>query len=354
MAKFIKKSPKKAGQPPGTLMHVGEKKVDQPRITVIDYDESNLNEREVHSVEECFPFLKSSTTTWINIDGIHDVALIEKIGQQFGIHPLALEDILNTGHPPKMEDFDDFLLIIMKMLSYEEDKHEISSEQVSMLVGNNYVITFQEKIGDVFDPIRVRIRGGRPRLRGGGTDYLAYALIDVIVDNYFTVLEKVGDEIEDVEDELESDPDITTLHRIRGLKRETLFLRKSVWPLREMINGLEKLESELVKDSIVAYLRDVYDHTIQIIDTIETFRDILSGLLDVYMSAVSNRMNEVMKVLTIIATIFIPLTFLAGIYGMNFHYMPELSWKLGYPAVLVVMAAVAVFMLFFFKRKKWL
>ena len=223
-----------------------------------------------------------------------------------------------------------------------------------MLIGKNYVITFQERIGDLFDPIRSRIRGGRPRLRNGGTDYLAYALIDVIVDNYFSILEKVGDEIEDVEDELEKDPSIETLHRIRALKKEALFLRKSIWPLREMINGLGKLDSDLVKESIVSYLRDVYDHTIQIIDNIETFRDILSGLLDVYLSAISNRMNEVMKVLTIIATIFIPLTFMAGIYGMNFQHMPELAWAWAYPVLLGLMAAIAVFMLFFFKRKKWL
>jgi len=260
------------------------------------------------------------------LDGIHQLDNIEKIGEHFKIHPLVLEDIMNTGQRPKMEDFNDYLFIVLKMLSYDEEENETKTEQVSLILSSKFVISFQESEGDVFDPVRERIRSDRGRIRKMGVDYLAYSLIDAIVDNYFMVLEKIGEKIEDIEDELVKNPTPEVLHTIHRLKRELIFLRKSVWPLREVISRLERWESPLIDKSIDIYLRDVYDHTIQVIDALETFRDMLSGMLDIYLSSLSNRMNEVMKVLTIIATIFIPLTLISSIYEMNFKYMPELDW----------------------------
>ena len=292
--------------------------------------------------------------TWINIDGIHEVNIIEKIGKHFDLHPLIMEDIVNTEQRPKMEDFGHYVYVVLRMLYFDEEAHEVKGEQVSLILGENFVISFQEKEGDIFNPIRERIRNNKGRIRKMGADYLAYSLLDTIVDNYFTILEKLGDRIEEMEERLVSDPRPETLQEIHKLKREMIFLRKSVWPLREVINGLERGESSLVHKASRIYLRDVYDHTIQVIDTVETFRDMLSGMHDTYLSSISNRMNEIMKVLTIIATIFIPLTFIAGIYGMNFKFMPELEWRWAYFIVWLVIVIVAISMIFFFRRKKWL
>ncbi|NIS62843.1 MAG: magnesium/cobalt transporter CorA [Proteobacteria bacterium] len=360
MVMFGKKMVKKAGPhekvglPPGTLMHIGERKTEKVKITIIDYDEKELQEKEAKKVEECFPFKEKPTVTWVNIDGLQEVQTIEKIGVHFGIHPLVLEDILHTGQRPKAEDLGEYIFIVLKMLYQGGSEEEIVSEQVSLLLGSNYVISFQEMEGDIFNPIRERIRNSKGRIRKAGADYLAYALIDAIVDNYFVILERLGEEIESLEEELVKNPTPATLEVIHKLKTNLVFLRKSVWPLREVINGLERGESPLIKEHTGIYLRDVYDHTIQVIDTIETYRDMVSGMLDIYLSSVSNRMNEVMKVLTIIATIFIPLTFIAGIYGMNFKYMPELEWHWGYFGILVVMVVIVGFMALYFKRKRWL
>ena len=354
MPRIIQKRSKKIGLPPGTPVHVGEKKIGRARITIIDYDEGQFQEKEAKTIEECFPFKDKPTVTWINIDGIDQVDVIEKMGNHFNIHPLVLEDIVNTGQRPKMEDFVDYIFIVLKMLYYNEKGMEIKAEQVSVILGSNFVISFQESEGDVFDPIRERIRRDRGRIRKMGADYLAYSLIDNIVDNYFTILEKLGEKIEDIEDELITNPALETLQNIHSLKREMIFLRKSVWPLREVISRLERWESPLINKSLDIYLRDVYDHTIQVVDSIETFRDMLSGLLDIYLSSVSNRMNEIMKVLTIIATIAIPLTVITGLYGMNFQFMPELQWRWGYPSVLLAMLTLGVLMIIYFRRKKWL
>ena len=354
MSRLFKKRSRKIGLPPGTLVHVGAKKTSKARITIIDYDEAQFQEKEAKKVEECFPFKDKPTVTWINIDGIHQVDIIEKIGKHFNLHPLVLEDIVNTGQRPKMEDFVDYIFIVVKMLYYDEKENETKTEQVSLILGSNFVISFQESEGDVFDPIRERIRSDKGRIRKMGADYLAYALIDTIVDNYFTILEKLGEGIEDIEDELVTNPMPETLQTIHNLKREMIFLRKSVWPLREVISRLERWESSLIQKSTGIYLRDVYDHTIQVIDAIETFRDMLSGMLDIYLSSVSNRMNEVMKVLTIIATIFIPLTLVAGIYGMNFKFMPELAQPWGYPMVYSIMLVIGILMVMYFRKKKWL
>ena len=306
------------------------------------------------TIDECFPLKDQPIITWINIDGVHKLDNIEKVGKHLKIHPLVLEDIVHTGQRPKMEDFNDYLFVVLQMLQYNEKENETKTEQVSIILGANYVISFQEDEGDVFDLIRERIRTDRGRIRRMGSDYLAYSLLDAIVDNYFMVLEKIGEKIEDIEDELIKNPAQEVLHAIHSLKRELVFLRKSVWPLREVISRLERWDSHLIDKSMDIYLRDVYDHTIQVIDALETFRDMLSGMLDIYLSSVSNRMNEVMKVLTIIATIFIPLTLITGIYGMNFKYMPELDWSWGYPMVYIAMLMVSGVMLVYFRRKRWL
>lgn len=353
MHRFIIRRSQKAGLPPGTLVHIGERKAEKVRISIIDYDATQLEEKEAETIEECFPFKDKPTVTWINIDGLHQVDIIEKLGSRYNLHPLLLEDILNTEQRPKMEDFGDHLFFVLKMLDFGENG-VIEGEQLSLVLGPNYVISFQEHEGDIFDAVRERIRKNKGRIRKSGADYLAYALLDSIVDNYFLILENIEERIEVTEQELTVNPTSETLHSIRALKREMIFLRKSVWPLREVISNLERCESPLIHESLGAYLRDVYDHTIQIIDTVESLRDMISGLLDVYLSSISNRMNEVMKVLTIFASIFIPLTFVAGIYGMNFKFMPELEWDWGYFAALCVMALVAGVLLVYFKRKKWL
>jgi len=348
------KNSQKSGLPPGTMVYVGNKSEEAPRITIIDYNESEYQEEEVPSPEDCFPFKDKPTVTWINIDGLRQLDVIEKIGKNFGFHPLVLEDIVNTYQRPKMEDFGDYIFLVLKMLVYDERKKKIAVEQVSLILGEGYVISFQEKIGDIFDPIRKRLREGKGRIRKSGSDYLVYALIDALVDSYFTILENLGDRVEDLEDDLLSHPEPESLQAVHKLKKELLLLKKSVWPMREVISGLERGDSQLISDSTGIYFRDVYDHTIQVIDTVETYRDVASGMVDTYLSSLSNRMNEVMKVLTIIATIFIPLTFIAGVYGMNFQYMPELKWQWGYPAVLGLMLLVFIVMIAYFRRKKWL
>jgi magnesium transporter len=359
VTRFIKKSSKTIGLPPGSLVHVGDSRTDQVKITVIDYDEKNFIEKEV-SAEECFRFKDKPSVTWINIEGVHQIDIIEKIGLHFGLHPLSLEDIVNTDQRPKMEDFEDYIFIVLKMLSHNEKDDEIKAEQISLVLGKNFVLSFQETKGDVFNFVRERIRNSKGRIRKVGADYLTYSLLDAVIDNYFIILEKIGEMVEEMEDKLITNPIPETLQAIHDMKRELIFLRRSVWPLREVISWLQRGESKLIHKSTQIYVRDMYDHTIQVIDTIETFRDMISGMLDIYMSSVSNKMNEVMKILTIFAAIFIPLTFVAGIYGMNFdphtspYNMPELEWQYGYPMVCVVMISIAVVMLYYFRRKKWL
>jgi len=354
MPRLIKKSSKSRGLPPGALIHIGEKKTEKAKISVMDYSIGKYDEKEIKKVEDCFSLKRRPSISWINIDGLHEIDIIEKIGKCFDIHPLVLEDILDTDQRPKMEDYEKFIFLVLKMLYVEDKTQEIHSEQVSLILGNNYVISFQETIGDVFDSVRERIRGSKGRIRKMGADYLAYALTDAIVDNYYTILEKIGEKIESMQEDIISNPNPETLQHIHKLKRDMIYLRKSVWPLREVINGLLREESKLIKKSSHIYLRDLYDHTIQVIDTIETYRDMVSGMLDIYISSVSNKMNEVMKVLTIFAAIFIPLTFIAGVYGMNFHHMPELSYTWAYPAVWIVIIVVAISLLGYFKHKKWI
>jgi magnesium transporter len=354
MRKFTWKRSRKAGLPPGTMVHIGERKLEKTRIGVIDYDQVRFEEKEAVSVEECFAYKDKESVTWINVEGIHDVDVLRMLGEGFGLHPLTMEDILNTDQRPKLDDYGEYLFIVLKMFHYDDVENEILAEQVSLIVGRGFVISFQESGGDVFNPVRDRIRNNKGRVRMMGADYLAYALMDSVVDGYFLIMEKFGGNIEVLEDELISDPGPGTLEELHILKRELIFFRRSVWPLREVVRGLETGASSLIQEGTGIFLRDVYDHAIQVIETVETFREMLSGMLDIYLSNVSNRMNQVMKVLTIIATIFIPLTFIAGIYGMNFRYMPELEWRFGYFVVLVVMAFIGVLMVIYFRMKRWL
>ncbi len=353
MAKTNRKNSRASGLPPGSLIHIGDQKVNKVKITIFDYNLSEFIEKTADTIEESFAYKDRDTITWINIDGISDISIIEKINQYFGVHPLVLEDILNTSQRPKMEDFVDYLFFVLKMIYIDDKTKQITSEQVSLILGSNYVISFQEKEGDVFDPVRDRIRNNKGRVRKLGSDYLAYSLIDLIVDSYFSILEKQGDEIELIEEEVIKARDNKIMQKLHRVKRDLISLRKNIWPLREMVNSFIKSESKLIAKTNHIYFADVYDHTIQAIDTIETFRDMTSGLHDIYLSVISNRMNEVMKVLTMFASVFIPLTFIAGIYGMNFEYMPELKLKYGYFYVLGLMFILAVFMLIYFKRRKW-
>jgi magnesium transporter len=354
MARIFRKRTKKAGLPPGTLVYTGEKVHEPATITVTDYDEKNYDEREVSRFDECLVFRDKPSVTWINVCGISQVANLEKLGECFNLHPLVLEDILNIDQRPKIEDYEDYLYIVLKTIQYGEQTDDIMVNQISIILGRNYVISFQEGDGNLFAPIRERLAAAKGRSRKAGADYLAYSLIDLVVDHYFVVLETFAENIELLEDAVVSRPTPTTLQDVHRFKNDMIILRKSLWPLREVIARLERRESPLIEDATTVYFKDVYDHTIIAIDTVETYRDILSGMLDIYLSSVSNRLNQVMKVLTIIATIFMPLTFIVGLYGMNFKYMPELEWRLGYFSVLGFMALVAITMLVIFRKKRWI
>ncbi|MDD5010450.1 MAG: magnesium/cobalt transporter CorA [Syntrophorhabdaceae bacterium] len=351
--RLLKKRSAKAGLPPGSLVHIGEEKPLKPKITVLHYNEEGYQEIEVEDIGQYLSLKDTPDVTWINVEGISQVETIEKIGQHFSLHPLLLEDIMNSDQRPKMEDYDDYLFVVLKKIYFDENDITIHAEQISMVLGSSFVITFHEHEGSVFDPVRLRLKNGKGRIRKMGADYLIYSLMDIVVDNYFTVLETLGEKMEDLEVQLVTNPGTGTLRTMQTLKGNMIYLRKVVWPLREVLSSMERDRSPLIHDSTHVYLRDVYDHSIHIMDTIETFRDMLAAMLDIYLSSISNRMNEVMKVLTIIATIFIPLTFIVGLYGMNFEYMPELKLRWGYPAILLVMLALCVFMILYFKRKKW-
>ncbi|MDO3377341.1 magnesium/cobalt transporter CorA [Geoalkalibacter halelectricus] len=351
--KLVKKRGKKVGAAPGTLVHVGDKTDTVAQIRVVDYDQEHLRDQRLKDPNACRAFKSGPRVAWINVEGVHEVHTVEALGQGLGLHPLVMEDILNTDQRPKVESYDDYLYIVIKMLQYDPLQHEIRPEQVSLILARHYVLSCQERAGNVFDGVRERLRTGR-RIRFLGTDYLAYALLDAIVDNYFALLEQLGERIEALEEELITRPTPATLAQIHHFKREMLLLRKAVWPLREALAKLTRDETSLIAAETRIYLRDVYDHCVHVLDTLETLRDLLAGMLDLYLSSISNRMNEIMKVLTIMATIFIPLTFIAGVYGMNFEHMPELAWPWAYPAVLLLMLGVAAGLLVFFRLRKWI
>ena len=350
--KLVQKRSKKAGLPPGTLMHIGEQRTGAVSITLFNYAGARCEERVVTALGELQP-PPDETVTWVDVGGVHKVDVLETFGKQFNLHPLLLEDIANTDQRPKLDDYDTYVFLVMKMLTMT-DRGDILVEQVSFVLGRNYVLSFQENGADVFGAVRDRLRAGKGRLRQDGSDYLLHALVDAIVDRYFLVLEALGEKIESLQERVMADPKPDTLKDIHALKRQLLFVRRAVWPLREATNSLSRSECPFLHEPTKVFFRDVYDHVVQIVDTIETLREMVSSSLEIYLSSVSFRLNAVMRVLTVITTIFMPLSFIAGIYGMNFDYMPELKWEWGYPLVLGVMAVVAVAMLIGFRQRKWL
>lgn len=344
--------PRNLWSAPGTLAEP-----ERPAPAAVDafvFDASECNVVTDSDPAQARSLCQPGKVVWLNVSGVADTAVLRALGEQFDLHPLVVEDIANPSQRPKLEDHGRYLYLVVKMIRLRDGAAELDTEQVSLVLGKGFVISFQERPGDVFDPVRERLRSGAARVRSHGADYLCYALVDAIVDHYFVVLEGVGATIESIEDQVMSEPEpelLRALHRLRGA---AIFLRRSVWPLRELLRDWERLESELLADATRPFIRDACDHTIQVADSIDTCRDLLSGLFDMYLSVVSNRMNEVMQMLTLIATIFIPITFIAGIYGMNFKDMPELEWRWGYPVALAVMAAIAGGMILFFRRKRWL
>ncbi len=351
-----KKRSGKLGLAPGTPVYIGDTKTHTTHTVRIQYNEASVATQTVKHFEELKDNITDKTVTWINVDGVHEVDLIEHIGKMFNLHGLSVEDIVNTDQRPKIEDHDNYLYIVLKMLTLNETTFEVKPEQISLILGHGFVISFQEDEGDVFDAVRDRIMTGKGRVRKSGCDYLVYALLDAIVDHYFVVLEKLSEKIEQLEDQVLADnkPSPIRIKQIHTLKKEVIYLHRTIWPLREVFSDFAKAESPLLKDTTRVFIRDVLDHTIQIIESIQTFRDMLTVQMDMYLSYTSHSTNEVMRVLTIIATIFIPITFVVGIYGMNFRFMPELEWEWGYPMVWIVIIFAVAAMLVYFKRNKWL
>ena len=350
----IRKLTRKTGMQPGSLVFTGKQKSEEVRVHLTRYNSEKLEEKEFLGLNGMPRPGGEFTVSWIDIKALHDPAVIEASGKMFGIHPLVLEDILNTNQRPKIEYSENQLFIVLKMLSWNEKEHLIEAEQISLILGENYVITYQENYDDIFDALRERIRKAKGQVRSLGADYLAYCLLDTIVDYYYVILERIGADIEKYEEELLGVPRQEILREIYILKRENLVLRKSVWPLREVVARLERAETPLISRGTFPFIRDLQDHTTIVIETVESYMEMISNLIELYLSIGNNRLNEVMKILTIISTIFIPLTFLAGVYGMNFRHMPELEWRWGYFAVLGIMAVTAGVMVWFFRRKKWL
>lgn len=353
MTHFGKYRRKPVGSSPGTVMYLGEERSDPIVITHIRYDSQGVSGPVQVKSADVRPAPGENAISWYTIDGVHDTETLRVIGENFQLHPLVIEDIANTGQRPKIEDFESYIFIAMKMITYDSEVKELVAEHVSIILGRGFVLAFLEDEGDVFEPIRARIKAGKGKIRKLGADYLAYALMDAVIDNYFEVLEDIGEQIEEVEDEVVHAPSVKTLHTVHSLKRELIYLRRAVWPMREIANSLLRDESDLVSNETRVYLRDLYDHTVHVMDTVETLRDIVAGMLDVYLSSVSNKLNQVMKVLTVMSSVFIPLTFVAGVYGMNFQYMPELQWHYGYPTVMGGMALVAAALLIAFRKRGW-
>ncbi|MBN2142606.1 magnesium/cobalt transporter CorA [Candidatus Woesearchaeota archaeon] len=350
----MKRSSGKLGLPPGSVVFTGVQYAETPTFRLIDYTPQSVTIKRLQKVDDAFPFKRKKSVTWLDIAGLHQTDVIEKIGNYFGLHPLTQEDIASTGKRADFESFDKYLFIVVKILSYNDNTNEVVADHVSFVVGNNFVLSFQERDGDLLNGIRERIRTGKGRVRRMGADFLAYVLLDNIIDRYFGVLEKIGDRIVSIEEDLNDDPQQSTLNNIHKLKRELIYLRRTIWPLRDMVNRMIKSDSRIWKKQTKVYLNDLYDHAIQAMDTAESFRDMSANMLDIYLSMMSHRMNEIMKVLTIFSSIFIPLTFVTGVYGMNFDFMPELAWKYGYLFIWGIFLSIAGGMLYYFKRKDWL
>ncbi|MGZ8535272.1 MAG: magnesium/cobalt transporter CorA [Flavitalea sp.] len=340
------------GAPPGTLFYNGEVRTDRIKITLIEYNETDFFEEEFYDLSDCLSFVKPNMVKWINVEGLHRTELVEEICRIYNIHPLTMEDIVHVDQRPKFEDYEHYVVAIMKMINYDT---KVNAEQLAVILTENTVISFQEpNNGDAFDIIRARLRQSKGRVRKLGPDYLAYALMDAVVDCYFMAIEKIGDKIEEIEEDIIDASDKKSLLELYHLKREMIYLRKQVWPMRDMINNMIRSETTLINPSSDIYLRDLSDHVTRIIDTVETYRDLLSGIMDIYLSTNANKMNEVMKVLTIMSSIFIPVTFIAGVYGMNFDNMPELHTRNGYFITWGIMLSVIIGLMIYFKRKKWM
>ncbi len=351
--RIVEKISQKAGLPPGTLVHIGEDKVEKAKVEIYDFFDGYCKKRVASNIDECLKTKENSKFVWINIEGVNDVENVAKIGKHFGINDLVLEDILNTEERPHFKEFNSYCFTLLKMVKYDHSIGEMSEEQLSLIFGSNFVLTFQEGLeGDVFSKLRERIESRNDISLKSDADFFAYSLIDSCVDSYFLVLEEMGLKIEDLEEETLTNPSPKTLEEIHKLKRNLILLRKSLWPVREIFTSIERSNTPLIKQNTLYYFRDIYDHSLQLLDLVETLRDILSSTLDVYMSSLSNKLNQVMKFLTVISTIFIPLTFIVGIYGMNFKYLPELEWKYGYFAVMSLNLIIALSMIYYFKKKK--
>jgi len=354
MSPSLKKRSKKSGLPPGTPIHIGLQKTEDPVLNVVTFRDADFHEKTVSTAADCLQAIGDGHITWISLRGLHDLTILQQLAEGLGIHPLVVEDIANTEQRPKIEDYDSYHFLVLKWIQQNSTTSSLAIEQISIIQGSKFLLSFEEGPDDIFYSVRHRIRGGKGHIRTWGTDYLAYTLIDAVVDHYFSVLESLGETIEQLEEELIVRPDPQNLHKLHQLKRDMILLRKAVWPCREVIAHLERGESPLLTPATTIYFRDIYDHTIQVIETTETYRDMLAGMLDIYLTSLSNRLNETMKVLTMMATLFIPLTFIAGIYGMNFTYMPELEWPWGYPAILALMGLLTTGMLWYFRKKRWL
>lgn len=355
MTESLSNVSEKSGLPPGSLIHVGDALESVTRMSVVDYSVENIEEQQIQSIEEILKYKDSDTVTWVIVEGLTNVDILERIGTIFDIHQLVLEDILNTHQRPKFEEYDDHLYIVLKCLQPETERFTVTYEQISILVLKDFVFLFKEKTDDLFKPVKQRIKTSKGRFRSLGPDYLAYAILDTVVDQYFILVDSMNDAISTLEDGLLAhEPTHDTLKTITSLKREIINIKRHVAPIRELLAGMLRSESELINEKTHIYLRDVSDHAIRVAESIDSYREILTGLLDIYISSVSNKMNEVMKVLTVFASIFIPLTFVAGIYGMNFEFMPELKWKWAYPTIWIAFITIPIILLIYFKRKKWL
>lgn len=354
MPRLFPRSGKPPAQAPGTLTFTGEKKVERVQIQQTVFGPESIDEATGFDLPPAEPQEVKGRVHWLDVQGLHDTDLIARIGERFGLHPLVLEDIAHPQQRPKIEDYDDHLYIVVRRLSFSVAEQRLTSEQVSLVVGPDFLLTFQERSGDGFEAVCERLRRGRGRIRTSGPGYLAYALLDAVIDHYFKVLEDLDEALEQVEYLVLDRPTEEVLQRIHLLKREMVLLRRVIWPVREVVNRLERAESPLMDRDIAPFLRDLQDHVLHLAETVDAFRDILSGLQDLYLSSISNRMNDVMKVLTIFASIFVPLTFIAGVYGMNFQHMPELAWRWSYPVFWGVILLVAVALLVFFRRRKWI
>lgn len=351
--KKVSRVSKKIGLPPGSIVYLGEKKVDKVTINVTEYDEAGAETYEIKSIEEIDPFTDTPQITWASVCGLHETDFLKQVGEKFKIHSLVLEDILNVDTRPKIEITDDYLFIVMKLVLFNAEQKILETEQVSFILGRSFLFSFSERTDEIFNPIKDRINSHLGKIRKRGIDYLLYALMDIVVDHYFLALEKVEERIEILDDEVINRTEKSHIESIYNLRNLLLLIRRSIYPLREIVNQLIKDDGDLLDESIEPYLRDLYDHTIHITETIEQQREVTNGLMEIYLSMMSNKMNEVMKVLTVIATIFIPLTFIVGIYGMNFPNMPEMNWPWAYFAVWGVMMAVVGAMIFYFRKKNW-